>query len=62
MPRLSRPLLVGLLLLAALGLETARPLGWGGADAADGTRYKVSPLGVSHVLRPRQPVEGGTGE
>jgi hypothetical protein len=56
MPRLSHLVIVGLLLLAALGLETARPLAWGGAEAADGTRYKVSPLGISHVLRPRQPV------
>lgn len=38
------------LLLAALALYSAATLGWGAADAPDGTRYKVSPVGLSHVL------------
>lgn len=45
-----------LILLAAAGFTSARTLAWGGADATDGTRYKVSPVGTSHVLRPNQTV------
>ncbi len=44
------------LLLAGLALYSASTLGWGAADAPDGTRYKVSPVGLSHVLAPHQPV------
>jgi hypothetical protein len=44
------------LLLAGAALYDASTLGWGGADAPDGTRYKASPVGLSHVLSPRQPV------
>ena len=44
------------LLLAGVALRSASTLGWGGADAPDGTRFKVSPIGLSHVLTPRQPV------
>ena len=47
---------VALLLFAATALVTARPLGWGSATGAGGTRYKVSPIGVSHVLEPWTPV------
>ena len=43
-------------MLGAAALFTARPLGWGAADAPDGTRFKVSPVGLSHVLEPRQAV------
>jgi hypothetical protein len=42
--------------LAAAALHSASTLGWGGADVLDGTRYKASPVGLSHVLSPRQPV------
>lgn len=42
-----------LLLLAAWAVHDASTLGWGGADAPDGTRYKVSPVGIAHVLDPR---------
>ena len=50
-------LLVALLLAAtAWCFVAALPLGWGAADAPDGTRYKVSPLGVSHVLKPHQTI------
>ncbi|MGQ0735502.1 MAG: hypothetical protein ACT4QD_17840 [Acidobacteriota bacterium] len=44
------------LLVAGAALYDASTLAWGGADAPDGTRYKVSPIGLSHVLSPRQPV------
>jgi hypothetical protein len=44
------------LLIAAAALFDASTLGWGGADAPDGTRYKASPVGLSHVLSPHQPV------
>ena len=44
------------LLLAAAVMAHASTLGWGGAEAADGTRYKASPVGLSHVLKPRQQV------
>ncbi len=56
MPLLPRLTAAALLLLGAAGLMAARPLGWGGADAPDGTRFKASPVGLSHVLRPRQAV------
>jgi hypothetical protein len=42
------------LLLAAAGLQSASTLGWAGADVPDGTRFKASPVGVSHVLTPHQ--------
>lgn len=54
--RLSTILVAALLLFAAFGLATARPLGWGSAAPVDDTRYKVSPIGLSHVLQPHQPV------
>lgn len=44
------------LLLAGLALYSASTLGWGAADVPDGTRYKASPVGLSHVLTPNQPV------
>ena len=44
------------LLIAGAALYDASNLAWGGADAPDGTRYKASPIGLSHVLSPRQPV------
>lgn len=44
------------LLLAGLALYSASTLGWGAADASDRTRFKVSPVGLSHVLTPNQPV------
>jgi hypothetical protein len=59
---LLRPGLVaglGLVLAAAL-FHSASTLGWGAADAPDGTRYKASPVGLSHVLTPRQPVSKTT--
>lgn len=43
------------LLLAAAALYACSTLGWGGADAPDRSRYKASPVGLSHVLRPDQP-------
>ena len=59
---LVRPGLVaglGMVLAAAL-FHSASTLGWGAADAPDGTRYKASPVGLSHVLTPRQPVSKTT--
>ena len=44
------------LLIAGAALYDASTLAWGGADSPDGTRYKASPIGLSHVLSPRQPV------
>ena len=54
--RASRLAASGALLLAGAALQSASTLGWGAADAADGTRYKASPVGLSHVLTPHQPV------
>lgn len=45
-----------LLALAAAGFNASSTLGWGGADAPDGTRCKASPVGLSHVLTPDRPV------
>ena len=56
LPRVARIVAAALLLLGAAALYTARPLGWGAAEAPDGTRFKVSPVGLSHVLEPRQPI------
>jgi hypothetical protein len=53
---LARGALSLVLLLAGLGLRASLSLGWGAADAPDGTRYKVSPVGLSHVLHPHQSV------
>jgi hypothetical protein len=41
---------------ASASLWNASTLGWGSATSADGTRLKVSPIGLSHVLRPDLPV------
>lgn len=43
-------------LAAALLVLSSLRMGWGGGDDPDGTRYKVSPIGMSHVLRPHQTV------
>jgi hypothetical protein len=43
-------------LAAALLVLSSLTMGWGGGDAQDGTRYKVSPVGLSHVLTPHQTV------
>lgn len=43
------------LVLAAAALQSSSTLGWGGADAADGSRFKASPVGLSHVLTPDRP-------
>ncbi|HEX6368907.1 MAG TPA: hypothetical protein VF006_08240 [Longimicrobium sp.] len=43
------------LVLAAAALHSASTLGWGGADVADGSRFKASPVGLSHVLTPDRP-------
>lgn len=56
MPTLPRIAAAALVALAAALLLMSRSLGWGGVEAPDGTRYKVSPVGVSHVLNPDQPV------
>ena len=53
---LSRVLVAVLLLLVGLGFLRSRSLAWGGADAPDGTRFKVSPVGLSHVLSPKEAV------
>ena len=44
------------LVLVAVGLYRSHDLTWGGADLPDGTRYKVSPVGISHVLEPARTV------
>jgi hypothetical protein len=41
-----------LLLIGGLCLLRAQALTWAAADAADGTRYKLSPTVLSHVLQP----------
>ena len=54
--RASRLAAAVALLLAGGLLQSASTLGWGAADAPDGTRYKASPVGLSHVLTPHRPV------
>jgi hypothetical protein len=50
-PRLARAsALVG----AAVALRSSATLGWAGADVPDGSRFKASPVGLSHVLTPDQ--------
>lgn len=56
MPLVPRIVAIALMLVAAVALVQSQSLGWGAADAPDGTRYKVSPATVSHVLQPDQPV------
>jgi hypothetical protein len=56
LPRGRRVAAAVALFVAALALYSASALGWGGADAPDGTRYKASPVGLSHVLTPHQAV------
>ena len=41
-----------LLLLAGLCILRAQLLTWAAADAPDGTRYKMSPMALWHVLQP----------
>lgn len=45
-----------LLMAVAYAVNYSSTLGWGGAWAPGDTRYKVSPIGISHVLQPRQAV------
>jgi hypothetical protein len=45
-----------MLVLISVLFYQSRALAWGGADDTDGTRYKVSPLGMVHVLEPHQTV------
>jgi hypothetical protein len=56
MDRLRRLAFASLLVVAAAALHRSGGLSWGGADAPGGTRYKVSPDVLVHVLQPRQPV------
>jgi hypothetical protein len=56
MNRVYRVLAAGLLVAVAWMLFHSRSMAWGGGDAPDGTRFKVSPVGISHVLQPHQPV------
>ena len=42
------------LAIAACLLYSCATLGWGEADAPDGSRFKASPVGLSHVLTPDQ--------
>ncbi|MGE5927689.1 MAG: hypothetical protein ACM357_10055 [Gemmatimonadota bacterium] len=51
-PRLTA---VGALLGAALALHASSTLGWAGTDVPDGSRFKASPVGLSHVLTPHRP-------
>jgi hypothetical protein len=44
------------LAMAACLFVASATLGWGAADAPDGSRYKASPVGLSHVLTPDRPV------
>jgi len=56
MPRPRSTLAALLFLFAVLLLIASPPMGWGGGEAVDGTRYKLSPLQLSHVLKPHQTV------
>lgn len=54
---LGRRIVCAILLgAAALAVNHSSTLNWGGAGAPDGTRYKVSPVGILHVLQPGQTV------
>jgi hypothetical protein len=54
---LGRRIVCAILLgAAAFAVNHSSTLNWGGAGAPDGTRYKVSPVGILHVLQPRQTV------
>lgn len=56
-PRRFTTFLAALFVLAsAAAIYKSSTLGWGGAWGPNDTRYKVSPVGISHVLHPRQPV------
>ena len=44
---------------AAFALHSSSTLGWAGTDVPDGSRFKASPVGLSHVLTPDQ-VESAT--
>ncbi|HEU4828399.1 MAG TPA: hypothetical protein VFT04_04315 [Gemmatimonadales bacterium] len=37
---------------SALALHSSSTLGWAGTDVPDGSRFKASPVGLSHVLTP----------
>ena len=37
---------------AAFALRSSSTLGWAGTDVPDGSRFKASPVGLSHVLTP----------
>lgn len=41
--------------LCALSLQWAATAPWGEAAAADGTRYRISPIGIAHVVAPNEP-------
>lgn len=51
--RLSRRIAAALALGgAAFMLHSSSTLGWAGTDVPDGSRFKASPVGLSHVLTP----------
>ena len=54
--RFQRGALVLALLVAAVAFGHASTLGWSDAAGPDGTRYKVSPIGLADVSASRQPV------
>lgn len=48
-PRIAAALALG---AAAFALHSSSTLGWAGTDVPDGSRFKASPVGLSHVLTP----------
>ena len=50
---ITKIIITVLLIAAALAVDKSSTLGWGGCWAQDSTRYKISPVGISHVLNPR---------
>jgi hypothetical protein len=45
-----------LLLITGISMMRAERMTWGAADLVDGTRYKIAPSILSHVLEPHQTV------
>ena len=46
---------------AAFALHSSATLGWAGTNVPDGSRFRASPVGLSHVLTPHQ-VESGSAD
>lgn len=50
-----RVLSAAALFLSALAVQQAATAPWGEGSAPDGTRFRLSPIGLSHVVTPQDP-------